>query len=741
MATNTERQHHKRIPWWAGLIGSIAISIIAMVLGRMNLFYELELKTYDARFLMRGPRNVDHSDVVIVAVDDEAFVTLPQRWPFPRSYFARMVRNLEASGARMIVFDIQFTEASDSLEDDELAAAVSEAKIPVIQAGKIAYKYHKRLRTATTYPIESIPALKDLPNYNIGIVNEIKDRDGFTRQYPIYIEHDTHNWLPLAVKALQLEKNISDTVFYRYPDRIDFGPVSIPRMAPVGEGTFLINYYGPTETFPTYSIADVLDDTEFDLSKDDTDYMQFFLMEDAQFELMISMLPEEAAVEFRKLREANPFKDKIVFVGASAAELQDLKRTPFYSYSRPGESVRFSETPGVETHANALQTILDQSFIRNVPMTIDFLLIALFTFIVFLISNYTRLVVGSIGTITTIVLLTAVAFYAFIQHQIWLGVIAPILGIILAFITTTIYHYLLEQREKAMIRGMFSQYVPKKVVNELITNPDMLKLGGERRRMTALFTDVAGFTSISEKLSPENLVALLNEYLSEMSRIILENEGIIDKYEGDLIMAEWGAPVYFEDHATWACRAALRMRDRLGEMREGWKEADKPQLYARIGVNTGPMIVGNMGCLEVFDYTVMGDAVNLASRLEGSNKAYGTTIMLGPETYNDVKDNFVTRELDTILVVGKKEPIKVYELLSDSEEKLPEEKVECIRTFEEALYLYYDAKFEEAKALLKKALAFVPDDGPANVLFERCGHFISNPPEDEWKGIWELTSK
>ncbi|MCB2200345.1 adenylate/guanylate cyclase domain-containing protein [bacterium] len=731
----------KRVSWWLGILASAALAAISMLGGRLGILYDLELKSYDARFLIRGPESVDHSDIIIVDLDDESFSTLPQRYPFPRSYYAKMVENLFAAGARLIVFDVQFLEPSDPAEDQALADATETYKDKIIHAAKISFTRNDKVEEVIERALVPIKPISDT-GVAKGIVNEIKDPDGFTRQYPIFIHVDSTSWLPLGVKALQLLADIPDTArLYPTDHGVKFGSFEIPRMASDGEPTMLTNFYGPARTFPTFSFAHVLDTEDFDLLVDDTDYMKWFTMSDEQFALLEMLLPPEAVEPFRELRSANPFRDKIVFLGASTAELQDLKRTPFYSYTSPDGRKDLIETPGVETHANALQTILDEAYIYNVPPVWEYLLILTLTILVFLLNNSTKLVTGSLFTLGLGLVLTIIVFYLFIEHRIWVALIAPLTSIVIAYLATTLYHAILEQREKAMIRGMFAQYVPQKVVSELIQNPDMLKLGGERRRMTALFTDVAGFTSISEKMSPEELVGLLNEYLSEMSNIILDNEGIIDKYEGDLIMAEWGAPVFFEDHATWACRAALKMQRRLGELRGGWEERGIPRLASRVGINTGPMIVGNMGCLEVFDYTVMGDAVNLASRLEGANKSYGTTIMIGPETWADVNETFVTRMLDDLRVKGKGEPVRVYELMGEDLDNLLTGHRDVIPLYNEGIELYRSRMFAEGKAKFEQALAIDPEDGPSKTYLERCIICIENPPPDDWDCVFELTEK
>jgi adenylate cyclase len=732
---------HKHVSWWVGILAGFLLAGVVMLGGRTGALYELENKSYDNRFIWRGPVPVDHSEVIIVDIDDETFTSLPHGYPFPRDYHAKLIENLFNAGAKLIVYDVQFMEPKGHEGDSILAAVTEKYSDRLIHAAKIAFEHDSRIShdiTRAMLPIDEIAST----GVSIGVVNQITDRDGFTRQYPIYVQHQNRNYLPLAMKAFQLIYSMPDTTsLVREKNHINFGLFSVPVMANVGEGdgsmsTMLINHLGPIATLPTYHFSDVMDTEDFDLFRDDTDYMRWFTMSDEQFSMLEMLLPAEAVQPFRDIRANNPFKDKIVFVGASAAELQDLKFTPFYSYKNLNR-----ETPGVEVHAQALQTLLDRSFIANASSLTDYLIIAFLIIVVFLVNNSTKLIFGTPLTILLAILYTFFAYYMFIYHKTWIAISAPILGITVAYLSTTVYRYILEQREKAMIKGMFAQYVPQKVVSELIANPDMLKLGGERRRMTALFTDVAGFTTVSEKLSPEELVSLLNEYLSEMSNIVLEHEGIIDKYEGDLIMAEWGAPVFYEEHAEFACRAALVMQKRLAELRVDWQKRGIPELYSRVGINTGAMIVGNMGCLEVFDYTVMGDAVNLASRLEGANKSYSTTIMIGPETYHDVKDIFVTRMLDDLIVKGKDEPVRVYELIEEKEEDVPSELLELLPIYNEGLELYAEMRFEEAIEKFNSALELVDDDGPSITYLKRCEYFRDNPPGEDWDRVFELTEK
>ncbi|NQU04779.1 MAG: adenylate/guanylate cyclase domain-containing protein, partial [Calditrichaeota bacterium] len=316
-----------------------------------------------------------------------------------------------------------------------------------------------------------------------------------------------------------------------------------------------------------------------------------------------------------------------------------------------------------------------------------------------------------------------------------------LMAILIGYPVNLLRRLILIQKEKAKIRGMFARYLNENVVKELESDPDKLSLGGEKRRMSVLFSDVQGFTTISERLTPEEIILLLNEYLTAMTNIVLANEGIIDKYEGDLVMAEFGAPIWNPDHAVQCCRTALQMQKKLAEMRVKWRSENRDALYCRVGLNTGDMIVGNMGSDEVFDYTVMGDSVNLASRMEGANKNYSTEIMIGHDTWAEVKEKFVTRPLDFIIVKGKTKPVTVFELLAENESELSESKLKALELFGEGLTLYKRCEFADARDIFHKALEVEPDDGPSATYVERCTGFIENPPSKDWDGGWTLTEK
>ena len=283
--------------------------------------------------------------------------------------------------------------------------------------------------------------------------------------------------------------------------------------------------------------------------------------------------------------------------------------------------------------------------------------------------------------------------------------------------------------------------MPEKIVQEIIANPDKLSLGGEERIVSVLFSDVASFTSISEELTPRNLVLLLNEYLTEMSEIIHKHNGVIDKFEGDAIMAEFGVPVAYPDHAKAACNAAIEMQERLKKLRTNWIKEGKPALTARTGINTGEVIVGNMGSRHLFDYTVMGDHVNLGARLESANKGYGSRIMISEFTHNELDEEFYTRPLDFIRVKGKTKPVEVFELLGNKTTPFKDTYLAMLEKYHKGYLAYRRRDWDEAIQIFEKCKELVPKDQPSQIYFERCVNFKYNSPPEDWDGVIELKEK
>jgi len=424
-------------------------------------------------------------------------------------------------------------------------------------------------------------------------------------------------------------------------------------------------------------------------------------------------------------------KNKIVLIGEMGTGLHDEQYVPT-SFS--------TAMPGVEIHANAIQTILSGKYLQNQTKLSQYILIFVFALIFGFIFLKFRAISGLIISLLLLIIYYVAAIYIFSFNDLILNVFYVPLSFVVTYLFALIYRFLVEERERKKVTKAFSHYVNPTVVNKILDNPEMLKLGGDKKELTVYFSDIAGFTSISEQMKPEALVEILNEYLNEMTNIILDQDGTLDKYIGDAIMAFWGAPLEQQDHAKKCCHAILKTQKRLDELRKNWAKQGHPDIVARAGINTGDMIVGNVGSWKRFDYTVMGDNVNLASRLEGVNKQYETRIMISEKTYKFVKDEFVTRKIDCIRVKGKKEPIVIYEMV-DEKGKADIKKQSVIGKFEEALDLYFEMEFRKANAIFEEILEIDKDDGPSKVYVERCQHFIENPPPADWDGVFTMKTK
>jgi len=307
------------------------------------------------------------------------------------------------------------------------------------------------------------------------------------------------------------------------------------------------------------------------------------------------------------------------------------------------------------------------------------------------------------------------------------------------YISLTLHRYLSEERERRRIKGAFTYYVSSSVVNEMLKHPEKLKLGGDRKELSILFSDIRGFTTIAEGMSPEELVHLLNEYLTVMTDIVFKYDGTLDKYMGDAIMAIYGAPLDLPDHASKACRSALEMMRELEKLNKKWLAEGKKPVDIGIGINTGPMMVGNMGSEQRFDFTVMGDSVNLGSRLEGANKNYKTNVIISEYTYEKVKGEFLCMELDSVRVQGKREPVKIYSLLGFND--LPKTQHQTAARFNRGITLYKAQQWDDAIHVFEEIQAVEPNLYAAQVYIERCLDLKKNPLPPEWDGVYVMITK
>jgi adenylate cyclase len=424
------------------------------------------------------------------------------------------------------------------------------------------------------------------------------------------------------------------------------------------------------------------------------------------------------------------FEGKFVLIGDISVGTSDLGNTPLES-----------DAPLIMLNASMLNGMLTQTFYQKWSFREAMVLIWLITIFLALSATlrFTWCLYLAGGLLVTG--LMGFTWIEFTRFQLFpiVTVGGSVLVVFFALVTTL---EAVVGWERSFIKGAFARYVPEKVVDTLLSNPGMLKLGGEERVMSVLFSDLAGFTTISEKMTPAQLVHLLNQYLTEMTDIVLAEGGIIDKYEGDAIMAEFGAPLPLPDHADRAVRVGLKMQRRLKELREIWKVQGFPELRCRVGVNSGVMIVGNMGSNQIFDYTVIGDSVNLASRLEGANKRYNTSMMISEFTLAYLTPGlFRTRLLDVITVKGKSKAIKVFEVVGENSYPMEPNDEIYYKTYEEAFDLYLSREFSEARRKFKEALIRRPDDPAAQDMVLRIEGLDPNQLPPDWDGSITLTAK
>jgi adenylate cyclase len=691
------------------LVAVVAPTVAAGIGAGTRTGMALERQVYDGWFVLRGPLPRP-ADVVVVAIDETSEADL-DGWPWSREWHGHLLRNLHRAGARAVAFDV--TMPTPRPGEDESFRAVLEATGIGILAARDDLIVRRGAGAGSRGLEEPSELLRG--SARLGIVSMFPDPvDAVIREYPLLHHYEIPGSVrtvpQLGVMAILLYLGLSEDAVEATSDGWRIGSLEIPR----GPGGGMpINFLGPRGSISSYSYVDVLDDAETSVGWD--------------------------LDEFEVLLEREVFKDKIVLVGSTIVEHQDFHPTPFRQGSG-GDEVE-GNTPGVEIHAQAIATILSGEHIRRLPLGLELAWIYLLSFLVVGLSLKIR---GLWGAGSTAILAAGalwLSWHLFSSEGIWLWSVAPILSMGLSWTGSTATFYLVEEREKARIRGMFQQYVAASVVDELLKKPELLALGGEERVLSVLFSDVVGFSTVSEQLTPTQLVELLNEYLTAMTEIVLEHGGIIDKYQGDALMAEFGAPVPMEDHALRACLAALDMKDQLVLLREKWAEEGKPLLEARSGINTGKMLVGNLGSRRIMDYTVMGDHVNLASRLEGTNKLYGTDIMISEFTWNEVRDRLLCRELDRIRVKGKEEPVRIFEVVADREKGVPPATEALLAAFTDALTLYKEGRFEEAREAFEALAVDHPDDGPIRLYVDRCREYLAEPPPPDWDGVYTMTTK
>ena len=439
-------------------------------------------------------------------------------------------------------------------------------------------------------------------------------------------------------------------------------------------------------------------------------------------------------VNLKQTREilAEKLDGALCFIGWTGTATTDRGVNPFdATYDNVG------------THAAIANTILNEEFLDVLPQWLSVIVAVILVFLYYriklMLENPVRGLLAGLGFI---VFIFVCGLLMFRYTGNYFPVLTPIMATSSSFIALTIVSFLSTSKEKTFIRNAFGQYLSNEVINDLLDNPDKLNLGGEKKNLTAVFTDVKGFSTISEAMDPTDLVNLLNMYLTQMSDIIMEQHGTIDKFEGDAIISFFGAPAEFSDHAYRACLSAVQMKRAENIMNIKIKEENLSPypLLTRVGINTGDMVVGNMGTAKKMDYTMMGNAVNLAARLEGVNKRYGTWLLMSESVYDAGGNEFSVRRLDRVRVVGINTPVRLFELVEEKN-RLSGDKKELLQMFEEGLTLFEERDWNRAGGLFEKVTGLDPDDGPGAYYLERCRKYAKTPPSKDWDGVYNLTEK
>jgi adenylate cyclase len=732
---------------------------------------DIEQRTLDVRFALRGKRAVDPR-IVIVGIDDKTLQTIGA-YPLPRNNYALLVRQLKRSGARVIGFDATFPTAASSEAlavltrlrseigpsapadlkkkiqqlqqesdvDASFAAALKEAGNVVLghlflsaesakfSDPKLAEAYFN-IAWAKAFPqvlkvksnnrdfdlgrawiqgggsiAEGVEA--NLPKLaeaaaSYGFFNTSPDADGTIRRALFMIRYQDQDFFPsLALQVLRQYENIPDQQIAAYVaadgvERIQFGN---HELHPWQDATALINYAGPYHSYPHYSMVDVISQTA----------------------------------------PADAFRDKIVLIGGTALGIGDLRNTPF---EKQGSSYM-----GVEVHANILDNLLHSAdpqrtfLIRGFSEEmIDIGFIVLFGIGLELWFGRSRPLVATLAALVALGAFLGFVYYGFAHWGRWYSFVIPAATLVVSFASITGFRVIQEEREKRQIRKTFSQYLSPGVIALIEKDPQKyIRPGGEVQELTVMFSDIRNFTTLSEGLTPDELVNVLNQYLSMMTDIIFRNLGTLDKYIGDAIMAFWGSPYPQQDHAYRACRCALEMMAGLEELNRKWAGLGRSEIAIGVGLNTGPVNVGNMGSNKRLAWTVMGDNVNLASRLEGMTKEYRNRVIISESTYNQVSGQFVGREVDRIRVKGKKQPVVIYELVAPISER--QAHAALLAQYNAALDVYRRQNWREATGKFGEILARYPEDGPTQILLQRCLEFMEEAPDPHWDGVYVMKSK
>jgi adenylate cyclase len=668
-----------------------------------KLFQDSELTTRDWRIRSVPPRPASESQVVLVLFDSASVQDWPYLEPFPRAHLAQVIDAVAAAHPKAIGLDVYLDRRYPRLDsmdggDEKLRAAIARAGNVVLATGTTGGSVRREPMPLDPYFAGAAAAVgsADTPTpYETVRDAELTVRVG-RRRVPAF-----------ALALYAVAKGLRPDSLAAAAERT--GRLDVPglpeRYARVPRDTAVqsvpIVFVGPP-------------------SRAGDEQGAFAAYSSSSIAALGPLVPESW------------FRDRIVLLG-SGFHSEERFRTPFYTQVDSRGRIA-GWTYGVETHANALDNLLTGRHPVPVPRWASMLGVLALCLLVALAAFRYGIGWGALAAAALTGAEVAAGFLVFAKLAVELPFVFPAMGALLAFLTSTSYVSVVEGKEKRAIRGAFARYVPPGVVAELVADPTRLKLGGEKRRISVLFTDLAGFTSLSETVDPQELLALLNRYLDAMTEIVLQERGTLDKYIGDAVMALYGAPTALENHALHACRTAARMQRRLSELNTTWRSHGWPELRMRVGINTGTPVVGNIGGKARFDYTALGDAVNLAARLEPACKTYGVGVMISDETRREAGEAVVVRELELLAVYGRAEPVPVYELVAMAGDALGA-RTEVLAQYAKGLAAYRGRDFELALVYFDAALEADPADGPSALYAERCRGFVHAPPPPEWSFV------
>ncbi len=660
---------------------------LTLILYQSQVLQKVEYITYDWRVKSLASSKVKSKDIVLIVIDQYSLEWMQKEqglgWPWPREFYGVFTAFAKEADAKLLVFDMIFSENSVYNISDDIAFSQALQTFPTIGAIALSYDKHSHdalpkylnklniqecipstLNTKIVLPVQEIA--KGFSSF--GVANALPDSDSIIRR--VNLCHAINN---IGLPSLALSAHM-----YLYPDAYEIKSKEV-----------FIGYHDAPFSYTSYNAA--------------------------------SIIQSYSALQNGEEPTINPslLKDKVIFLGVSAAGLFDQKASPLSK-----------NHSGVDIQATIFDNLVLNSFIEPLKFVYELFYLLLFGLITSLLMMYSKKASHFIVPTILIPLIIFGLGYLYYFYNIWLNITLLLSNVLILVMFTGILGYLLEGRQKRYLKTAFSQYVSPSIVNKLVENPDLLKLGGESRELSIFFSDIEGFTSIAEKLEPPMLIEMLHEYLDNLSTIIMENKGTIDKYEGDAIIAFWNAPLDTQGHEQLAVQSALDCQRKISQLNPIFLEKYGVELKTRIGIHTGKVIVGNLGSTKHFDYSFIGDAGNLAARLEGVNKIFGTKVLISKYTREKITQ-ITCRKIATIQVVGRKQAVTVYEPL------INELDAKHSSLWEEALVLFENMKFEEARKIF---LSLCDRDKTANSYLDIIEK-IENKELFVTKGVISLKNK